>query len=185
MSRFGHLVRRFGGSVWARPLGDADLGFVERALRPEELACWVGLGRADRAESVATGHAFVAMFAEQEHPADAHADAPFDADARYVAAALLHDVGKADTAFGVIRRSVATVAAVLAGRRRARTWGGALGRYVNHDEIGSARLRQAGARPEAVAWAAVHHRRDLWPGSGIPPEICAMLAVADGEPSGE
>jgi hypothetical protein len=44
-------------------------------------------------------------------------------------------------------------------------------------------LRAAGARPEAVAWAAAHHRRVLWPDTGIPPEICQILAAADGEPS--
>ncbi len=79
---------------------------------------------------------------------------------RWVAAALLHDVGKAETTFGVIRRSLATVVATGAGPRRARAIPGAIGRYVNHDELGAQRLRAAGARPEAVAWAAVHHRRD-------------------------
>ena len=43
-------------------------------------------------------------------------------------------------------------------------------------------LRRAGARPETVAWAAAHHRRELWAGTAIPPDLCEILAAADGEP---
>jgi putative nucleotidyltransferase with HDIG domain len=170
VSRPGHLLRRFVSSLRARPLDEADLEFVRRSLRPEELDCWERLGRADRAESVATGRAVARTLGA-------------DADPRWIAAALLHDVGKAETTFGVIRRSVATVVATGVGARRARTWRGAFGRYVNHDELGASRLREAGARPEAVAWAAAHHRAERWSETGVPVEICEILAAADGEPT--
>ncbi len=172
MTRRGHLVRRFLTSVRPRPLTDEDRAFVATTLRPEEWSCWERLGPADRAESVATGRAAAAGLGPNADPA-------------YIAAALLHDVGKADTGFGVVRRVGATVMATMAGPGRARAWPGALGGYVNHDELGSARLRAAGARTEAVSWAAAHHRRELWPASGIPPEVCEILAVADGEPGQE
>jgi putative nucleotidyltransferase with HDIG domain len=170
MTRAGHLVRRFAGSVRPRPLDAADLSFVRDALRPEELACWERLGRADRAESVATARATIAVLGP-------------DADARWVAAALLHDVGKAETALGPVGRSSMTVAAAIAGHDRARRWHNTAGRYVNHDELGAERLRAAGVRTEAAEWAAAHHRPERWPATGIPPEICAILAAADGEPS--
>lgn len=165
MTRPAHLVRRFFGSLRPRPLDAADVELVRSALRPEELACWQDLGPADRAESVATARAVLAACP--------------DAEARWVAAALLHDVGKAQTGFGVVRRSGATALAL--GFRSARGWSGPVGRYVNHDELGANRLRQAGARPEAVVWAAAHHRPELWPSTGIPLELCRILAVADGE----
>ena len=168
MTRAGHLVRRFAGSVRPRPLERAAADLVRDTLRPEELACWERLGPADRAESVATARAVVGALGS-------------DADPTWVAAALLHDVGKVEAGLGAIGRSAATVAAALAGSWRARAWTGRFGRYVNHDELGADRLRAAGARPVAASWAAVHHRRALWAGSGIPLEICEILAAADGE----
>ncbi|MDQ1462427.1 MAG: hypothetical protein QOI08_3911 [Actinomycetota bacterium] len=166
MTRAGHLVARFLGSLRPRRLDGADLDLVRSVLRPGELACWERLGRADRAESVATARALGA-----------------DAEPTWIAAALLHDVGKAETSFGPLRRAGATAIAMVGGPRRVRSWSNGVGRYVNHDELGSARLREAGARPEAVAWAAAHHRRDRWPATGIAPEICERLAAADGEPA--
>jgi putative nucleotidyltransferase with HDIG domain len=168
MTRMRHLAARFTGSLRARPLDAADDALIRRTLRPEELACWESLGRADRAESVATARETLAALGP-------------DADPTWVAAALLHDVGKAQTGLGAVGRACATVAAGVAGHRRARAWRGAAGRYVNHDELGARRLREAGARPEAVAWADAHHRRERWPATGIPVAICEVLAAADGE----
>jgi putative nucleotidyltransferase with HDIG domain len=168
MTRMGHLVARFAGSVRARPLDAGDQAFVRGALRPEELECWDRLGRADRTESVATARGVLEALGP-------------DADPSWVAAALLHDVGKAQTGLGAVGRAGATVVGALAGHGRARAWPNAIGRYVNHDELGAQRLREAGARPEAVAWAAAHHRRERWPATGIPPAICEALAAADGE----
>lgn len=170
MTRTGHLVRRFVGSLRPRPLDRADVDFVRGALFSEELACWERLGPADRAESLATARATL------------EALGPDAVDPRWVAAALLHDVGKAETALGPLRRSAATVAGMVAGPARARNWSNWVGRYVNHDELGGVRLRAAGARAEASAWAAAHHRPAHWPATGIPPRICAILAAADGEP---
>jgi hypothetical protein len=175
MTRAAHLGRRFLASLRPRPLRADDLAFVRGALLPEEFACWEQLGPADRAESVATGRALAAAIDEAGQASDT----------RWVAAALLHDVGKADSTLGVIGRSLATATAAVAGTRRARAFPGAFGRYVNHDELGAQRLLAAGARPEAVSWAAAHHRPGRWDATGIPPAICRMLAAADGEPSPE
>jgi hypothetical protein len=169
MTRVGHLVRRFAGSVRARPLDAADVELVRRTLEPGELVCWERLGRADRAESVATARAVMRALGP-------------DPDPVWVAAALVHDVGKTDAGLGVIGRSAATMVATVAGSTRVRAWTGPVGRYVNHDELGSEQLRRAGARPVAVAWAAAHHRPERWPDTGIPPEMCKILAAADGEP---
>jgi putative nucleotidyltransferase with HDIG domain len=161
MTRVGHLVRA---------LGVADLEFVRGVLSSGEIACWERLGPADRAESLATARAAL------------EALGPDEADPRWIAAALLHDVGKAETALGPFRRSVATVAALAVGPARVRKWSNWVGRYINHDELGAVRLRAAAARGEAVAWAAAHHRPASWAATGIPPRICKILAAADGEP---
>ena len=169
MIRARHLATRFFGSIRVRPLAAADIDLVHDALLAPERECWERLGPADRAESVATARAAIAAL---EPPADS----------RWVAAALLHDVGKAESRLGPVARAGATVVATVAGPRRVRGWNNAIGRYLDHDELGSARLREAGARREAVEWAAVHHRPGLWPQTGIPPEVCRILAAADGEP---
>ncbi len=168
MTRTGHLAARFASSLRARRLDDADFAFVRNALRAEELACWERLGPADRAESVATARA------------TSRALGPHG-DIRWIAAALLHDVGKAEAALGTVGRAGATVVAALAGHARTRSWANAMARYVNHDELGADALRRAGARPETAAWAGAHHRRERWVATGIPLEICEILAAADGE----
>lgn len=169
IARLRHLVSRFFGSLRPRSLGPDDLALVRDALTPAELACWERLGAADRVESVTTARAA----ARELGPS---------ADQRWIAAALLHDVGKTETALGPFRRAGATAVAMVLGERRVRGWDNAIGRYVDHDERGARLLEQAGARREAVEWAAIHHRPERWPGSAIPPEMCRVLAVADGEP---
>lgn len=168
IAKVRHLVARFFGSLRPRPLTANDVGLVERTLTPAELACWQRLGLADRAESVATARA-------------AMAELGAGADDRWVAAALLHDVGKTATRLGPFRRAGATTIAIAVGERRVRRWSNSIGRYVDHDEEGARLLDRAGARREAVEWAAIHHRSALWPGSTVPVEICRLLAAADGE----
>jgi len=171
IARARHLVTRFVGSLRPRPLGAHDISLVEGILAPAELECWRRLGPADRVESVATARAAQAALGP-------------DGDNRWVAAALLHDVGKSETGLGPFRRAAATTVAIAFGERRVRRWPNAIGRYVDHDEVGSRALAQAGARREAVEWAAIHHRPALWPGSGVPIGICRILAAADGETQG-
>jgi hypothetical protein len=168
MSRVSHLTTRFFGSLSPKRLDAGDEAWVRLSLTQPELTVWMQLGRADRAESVAVAR----ETARELGP---------DADPRWIASALLHDVGKADSNLGPVRRAGATIVAAVVSHGRARTWPNRIGRYVNHDEIGAARLEAAGARPEAVAWAGAHHRPDRWARTGIPPEICALLARADGE----
>jgi putative nucleotidyltransferase with HDIG domain len=163
-----HLAKRFFTSLRPRPVDDADLAFVKLTLTPTELAEWEQLSRADKAESLATARRA------------AHALGP-DADDTWLAVALLHDVGKTDSHLGTFGRAGATMIAGVVSHGRARHYGGPIGRYVSHDDLGAARLRAAGARTEAVAWAEAHHRRELWDRIGIPLEICEILSAADGE----
>ncbi len=175
LRRARHLVVRFTESVRARRPTPDDLAFVRRVLTPDELACWELLGHADRAESLGVARRTAAGLGTE-------------ADLRWLAAALLHDVGKADARLGTVGRSVATVVAGVAGHDRVRGWAAdspslraRVGRYVDHDERGARRLAAAGARPEVVAWAAAHHRGpDGWP-AAVPARIAALLAAADGE----
>jgi putative nucleotidyltransferase with HDIG domain len=168
IARSRHLVTRFFGSLRPRALDADELALVQRTLTPPELASWQQLGPADRLESVTTARSAAAELGP--------------ADERWVAAALLHDVGKTETRLGPFRRAGATVVGIAFGERRVRRWSNAIGRYVDHDERGARLLERAGARREAVEWAAIHHRPDRWPDSAVPLAICRVLAAADGEP---
>jgi putative nucleotidyltransferase with HDIG domain len=138
------------------------------------------MGRADRAEGFAVARRLKVALA---HTSEAN-------DTRWRAAALLHDAGKQDSHFGTPGRVVATVVVMVAGDTRARGWSGSgegararIGRYAEHDRRGATQLREAGARPEVVAWAEAHHRPALWGDTGIPKAVCEALAAADGEPA--
>jgi hypothetical protein len=168
MNRAAHLTTRFLMSLRPRAADESDRAWVQRALTPQELTVWETLGRADRAESLA-----VARRAAQ-------ALGP-DADPRWLAAALLHDAGKTRAGLGTAARVGATVVAAAAGHGRARRWPNRVGRYIAHDDAGAAMLAAAGARNGVAAWAGAHHRPERWPETGIPAEICEILAVADGE----
>jgi hypothetical protein len=168
MSRVGHLATRFLSSLRTREPDVADVAWVQLVLTPNELACWDQLSRADRVESIAVAREV------------AHRLGP-DAEQRWLAAALLHDVGKTDACLGTCGRAYATVIAGVVSHGRARHFPNRIGRYISHDDLGAARLEAAGARPETVAWAAVHHRPERWPPPGMSEELCEILAEADGE----
>jgi hypothetical protein len=179
VSRVAHLVSRFFGSLFPRPLDAETLAWVGRTLEPEEMHVWEGLGRADRAEAVGVARRLEVALAGTDDAANKN----------WIAAALLHDVGKQVSAYGPIGRSVVTVVVAVAGGERVREWVDApgrararIGRYAAHDEVGGELLRLAGSRREAAAWADAHHRPERWAATGIPAGVCRALAVADGEP---
>jgi len=94
-----------------------------------------------------------------------------------LAAALLHDVGKLDSGLGTFARVPATLVGAAAGRARAAQWHGRVGAYLDHPARGAARLRDAGADPLTVAWAAEHHLPpSRW---SVPADMGAALAAAD------
>jgi hypothetical protein len=138
-----------------------------------EWPSWERMSRADRVESIWVGRRAQRMLTVPDGP--------------WIAAALLHDVGKTDAHLGTFGRSAATAIATVVGHARARRWAGTpgwrgrVGRYVGHDDAGAALLQAAGARAEVVAWAAVHHRPADWAEWSIPPDVGRALAEADGE----
>ena len=176
--RVAHLVSRFFTSLRPRPLDAETTAWITTVLQPGEMRVWEGLDRADRAESVAVARRLESSWPEPAGP-----------EPIWIAAALLHDVGKQASAYGPIGRSIVTVVIAVAGTESARGWAATpgrvrarIGRYAAHDEVGAELLRRAGARPEVIAWAGAHHRPERRATTGIPPLVCRALAVADGEP---
>jgi hypothetical protein len=180
MHRAPHLVGRFLRSLVPLPVRAREAAWVASVLTPAELGVWRRMGRADRRESIA-----VARRAER-----ALRGHPGVRDARFVAAALLHDVGKVDARLGPLRRAGATLAGAVAGPAEVRSWtdrpglARRVGLYLLHPEVGAAALAVAGARPEATAWARAHHDPAAFPALGFPGGVPEALAAADGEPAG-
>jgi len=168
----GHYVRRFFTSLSRRPPSAADEAWAVLIATPAEYVLFARLSNQDRRHLIDSARQVEAALGP-------------DGDPVWRRAALLHDVGKFHADLGVLGRSVATVAAYGAGRARVRGWAhrdgyrGRFGRYELHGEIGADELRAAGS-PEPVAeWAALHHHRQDFGCSAIPPAELAVLDAAD------
>lgn len=167
---WGHLARRFFGSLRPGGPSPADEAWVAGALAPGEAALWQRMSGPDRRHAVAVARTVTAELGDEA--------------VRCVrAAALLHDVGKIESGFGPVRRAAVTLAALAVGHQRARQWrdrGGWVGRagaYLCHDEIGAQLLVEASSDPLTVAWAREHHLpHDRWT---IPTEVGVALKAAD------
>jgi hypothetical protein len=170
-----HLVGRFFRALRPGPPRSEDTAWVERILEPGELTLWRELPNHDRRYSIRVAKHVETRLAGTEH----------SGQSRWLAAALLHDVGKLDAGLGVFGRSVATVMGAMAGTARVDRWTsmtgfrGRVGRYLGHDELGAARIHAAGGRDEAARWALAHHHRDRWPASGVPAPVADALEAAD------
>jgi hypothetical protein len=170
-----HLMRRFMRALWPGPPRARDVAWVEDILEYGELALWRALPNHDRRYSIRVAKEVQARLAGTDHAGEA----------AWLAAALLHDVGKLDADLGVVGRSVATLLGAAAGPRRVEGWASGVGfrrrvaSYLQHDERGAERIRAAGGRDEAARWALVHHHRDRWPASGVPMPVADALEAAD------
>lgn len=170
MASAAHLVRRFAGSL--RPGGPpaSEEAWARSQLLPEEVRLWARLSGADRRHAVGVARRVEAALGA-------------DATRPVLAAALLHDVGKAEARLGTYGRVVATLAAAVAGRdmvsrwQRSRGFTRRVGLYLNHPDLGADLLALAGSDPLTVAWAREHHLPpDRW---SVPRHLAEALKAAD------
>jgi hypothetical protein len=168
-----HLVRRFFGALRPGAPRAEDEAWAAEVLAPEELLLFRRLANHDRRHALQVAHR-----AEE-------ALGP-DADPRWIAAAMLHDVGKYDAALSVPTRAFATVAASgRAGTARVARWQTTRGvrrriaLYAEHGELGAAQIRRAGGREEAAVWSEAHHHPATWRSLTIPYDIVEILDEAD------
>jgi len=167
-----HYVRRFFTSLSRRPPSTVDAAWAASVATPAEHALLARLSNQDRRHLIDSARQVQAALGP-------------DADPVWLRAALLHDVGKHHAGLGVIGRSFATVAAYGLGHARVRAWSarsglaGRIGRYELHGEIGADELRAAGSPAPVAEWSALHHHRDRFAASAIPPDVLAVLDAAD------
>jgi hypothetical protein len=179
MSRVGHLSRRFVGALSPVPPRAEDVAWVGTVLAPTELTLWTAMPVHDRRHSIAVARRTATAL---EGTADASDD--------WVAAALLHDVGKLDAHLGPFRRALATAAGAAAGPGIADAWSTKrgitrrFGLYLRHPELGAVRIRFVGGRERAARWAEVHQTlqpddRTTWDGLDFPEPVVRALHDAD------
>jgi len=170
-----HLTRRFFGALSHQPPAAADREWAAAVLGAPAYDLWARMPNHDQRHSLGVARAVEAQLAGTEHAGDA----------RWVAAALLHDVGKLDSRLGVYGRVAATVSAGVAGRDMAEAWSERsgftrrIGLYLRHPELGADRIRIVGGPEEAARWAAAHHTPDDWGATGIPGVVVVALVAAD------
>jgi hypothetical protein len=172
-----HLAGRFFGALSPAGPPAADEEWALGMLLPGERDLWARMSGPDRRHAVGVAR-----------EAQRLAGAPEGERREFVAAALLHDVGKLDGGLGTFARVAVTLGAMALGRRRLVAMGASrrpasvLGRvsaYLQHDRRGGALLREAGSDMFTVAWAQEHH---------MPPEkwsvsrpLGTALKQADGD----
>lgn len=183
-----HLAGRFVGSLLPHGPEPAGERWAGDHLLARERDLWSRLSGADRRHAVGVARRAVAELGGPD------ATAPVRREV--VAAALLHDVGKAEARIGTWGRAGVTVAAMAIGREQLVAWSGAavpaepgsgpagcrawrrrIGLYLGHDRVGADLLTKAGSDPLTIAWAGEHHRSsDRWT---IDENLGAALKMAD------
>jgi len=173
--KVAHLAGRFARALWPGSPRPDDVVWVEAVLSPAAYSQWKLQPGHDRRHTVHVARSVEARLAGTEEAGDT----------RWLAAALLHDIGKLDARLGVYGRVVATVSGAAAGKETADAWSERrgftrrVGLYLRHPELGAVRIRLAGGPEEAACWAAAHHDPSTWEVLPIPAPVVSALAAAD------
>jgi hypothetical protein len=153
-----HLAGRFTGALLPHGPPDEDERWAGSQLNGGEQALWRRMSGPDRRHAVGVARRAVADVQ------DSAGGTP--ASREFVAAALLHDVGKVEAGLGTWTRAGVTLAAMTVSRARlvnwttahkSRGWRRRIGVYLTHDRVGADLLVAAGSDPFTAAWAGEHH----------------------------
>lgn len=172
-----HLAGRFFGALWpGRPPREDD-SWARCHLLPGEVRLWERMSGPDQRHAVAVARQAISLVGDGQ---------PIGRE--FVAAALLHDVGKVESGLGTFSRVGVTLAALAMGRRRlvgtssAAAPTGVRGRvraYLTHDKLGGELLRAAGSHELTAVWAEQHHMpRERWT---VDAALGDALKTADGD----
>lgn len=174
-SRSLHLARRFFASLSPTPLDEQEIAWVGAVLSPAELALFDSMPLHDRRHAIDVARRVDRSLAGTPH----------EGDRRWMLAALLHDVGKAQSGLGIPGRVVATLVAAAWGRQRVAIWAcrtgmsGRIGLYIDHPAQGEELILVAGGPREAAAWARLHQDDPGTTVRGMPGIVGAALVAAD------
>jgi hypothetical protein len=167
---WGHLARRFLGSL--RPGGPkrTEDDWARAQLLPREVDLWKRMSSPDRRHAAAVARAVERSLGHE-------------ATRPVLAAALLHDVGKIEAGLRTYGRVIATLCGMMLGREQAKVWTRGrgftrrVGLYLLHPDLGGDLLGMAGSDPLTEAWTREHHKpADQWT---ISPKLAQVLSACD------
>lgn len=167
-----HLAKRFWFSLKPKRLSEENLYWTRSHLSENEFAYWEKLSLADQRHSF-----LVAKQAEYEIGKQGK---------EFIAAALLHDIGKLESGFGTFGRVFATLCCFLFPLREMEKWTERtkglrrrLVDYAKHPALGAELLRGIGSQQQTITWVLEHHSdREKWV---TPKEIAEILSSSDGD----
>ena len=174
---------RFAGSL--QPVGPraASERWALGQLEPGERSLFQSMSGPDRRHGIAVARRALDLTRASGMAPEALPDG-------FVAAALLHDVGKVDSRLGTFSRAWTTLVALALGRQRVLSWEGStcsgpdrlacrMARYLRHDRIGAELISEAGGATLASKWAREHHLpEELW---SVDRRLGRCLKDADGD----
>ena len=171
---FGHLAKRFFGSLRRRELDNRQEAYVASVLSTAEYELWSSQSRADRYHTFVVAQCLQLELQNDKRLASG--------DTQWViSAGLLHDIGKIDSNLGTLARVAATLAGVMMPTTVLNGWHHKSGlrqrinSYLNHAEVGAQMLQSVRSDARVVTWARGHHQ----PRGDTPPEIAQLLKRAD------
>jgi hypothetical protein len=170
------LAGRFAAAVLGLRGDPDDEAWARTILTPAEHSLWTKLSSADRR------HALVVARRVQRRLAPT----AYGGDPLWPSAALMHDVGKAESDLSTLERIVATLASRAVSVAAARDWARSarglkrrIGSYLIHGEVGARMIRVASGREAIAAWTEVHQGYRGFENSGVPPLVVDALIHSD------
>jgi hypothetical protein len=159
-----------------RACTDDERSWVQSILRSEEFELWSRQPDYDQMHEFHTARNFArrAVGSAQE------------AETSWLAAALLHDVGKSAANLTSLERIVAAplgkLVKIATARRLTSSGNGSLrrlGLFLTHGEVGATMIRQAGGREIVAAGCELHQGNWLPEGCAIPKHVARMLIESE------
>ncbi len=173
---WGHLAWRFFGALRPGGPSPADRAWVESVLEPGEFALWARQPGHDQRHSSGVARQVEAALAGGPHAGDT----------RWLACALLHDIGKVTSGLGIPGRVLATLFGratdgAMADWEEQRGLRRRMALYLRHPDLGADMIQLAGGRAEVVHWAGAHHDRGRLDPTLMPAPVVKALVDSDAD----
>ena len=155
---------------------DTEREWAKSMLLPREFALWSQMGDYDQAHSI-----YVAREAHRRLSQDSLRDKSV-----WIAAALLHDVGKMAANLSPPERVVGTLIGKYVPFDLGQRFRGSsskkarrIGMFLMHGEVGAGLVREAGGREIVAYWCDFHQNVDFPADFAIPGEVVRALVAAE------
>lgn len=170
LKRLRHLSKRFLVALWPAPPSVAESQWAYGFLWEGERRLFESLPNHDRRHLIGVAQRVdVSLGCLSED--------------RWIAAALLHDVGKSHSRLSPVGRAAATIWIEMKGLDRVSISNGQWSRrvylYAQHPTLGSDDIRSCGGHEEAALWANAHDDPHLWSTTGFPSAVIDALTKSD------